>query len=79
MGKREDVLHLFNETSSKLGGLDILIINHGVQRFHKAEAFPLEDWDTVLEIDLTSMFMLDQLAGKYMLANSGAKSSLSRH
>jgi 2-deoxy-D-gluconate 3-dehydrogenase len=73
LGNRQDTQRLFEETLQISGGLDILCVNHGLQRAHRAEAFPIEDWDTVLEVDLTSMFILDQLAGKHMLANGGGK------
>lgn len=73
MGQRQEVKRLFNESLQKLGGLDIVFVNHGLQRAHKAEVFPIEDWDVVLEVDLTSLFLLDQLAGQHMLANGGGK------
>ncbi|MEP7293734.1 MAG: SDR family NAD(P)-dependent oxidoreductase, partial [Chloroflexota bacterium] len=60
LAQRQEVQRLFDETLEKLGGLDILVVNHGIQRRRDAEDFPLEDWDLVLEVNLTSMFMLDQ-------------------
>jgi 2-deoxy-D-gluconate 3-dehydrogenase len=63
----------FEECLAQLGTLDILIVNHGIQRRHPAEEFPIEDWDEVLEVNLTSMFMLDQLAGQVMLAKGKGK------
>src|SRR4051812_29254978 len=57
LSQRQEVRRLFDETLEKLGGLDILFVNHGLQRAHKAEDFPVEDWDLVLETDLTSMFL----------------------
>jgi 2-dehydro-3-deoxy-D-gluconate 5-dehydrogenase len=73
MGQRHEVKRLFDETLAQLGGLDIVFVNHGIQRAHDAEKFPIEDWDIVLEVDLTSLFLLDQLAGQHMLANGGGK------
>ncbi|MBI1282158.1 MAG: SDR family oxidoreductase [Anaerolineaceae bacterium] len=73
LSKREETKHLFNESVNKLGGLDILVVNHGIQRSHPAEAFPIEDWDTVLEVDLSSLFMLDQMGGQHMLRHGGGK------
>lgn len=73
MEQRVEVKRLFDESLEKLGGLDIVFVNHGIQRAHKAEDFPIEDWDIVLEVDLTSLFLLDQLAGRHMLANGGGK------
>ena len=69
-----DQLHTgFEECLAQLGTLDILIVNHGIQRRHPAEEFPVEDWDEVLEVNLTSMFLLDQLAGRVMLAKGKGK------
>jgi 2-deoxy-D-gluconate 3-dehydrogenase len=73
LAQRSEMKRLFHETLARLGGLDILFANHGIQRGHVAEEFPLEDWDLVLEVDITSVFVLDQLAGRHMLAHGGGK------
>jgi 2-deoxy-D-gluconate 3-dehydrogenase len=73
LSKRSEARRLFDETLQHLGGLDILFVNHGIQRAHDAEAFPIEDWDIVLEVNLTSGFMLNQWAGQHMLAHGGGK------
>jgi 2-dehydro-3-deoxy-D-gluconate 5-dehydrogenase len=73
MGNRADVQRLFDESLQALGQLDILFVNHGIQRNHPAEKFPIEDWDMVLEVDLSAVFLLNQLAGRHMLANHGGK------
>jgi 2-deoxy-D-gluconate 3-dehydrogenase len=63
----------FAEAVEKLSTLDILVNGHGIQRRHKAEVFPLEDWDQVLEVNLTSVFRLCQLAAHIMLAKGYGK------
>ena len=73
LSQRSETKCLFNELVEKLGGLDILFVNRGIQRGHNAEDFPVEDWDLVLEVDITAVFLLDQLAGRYMLAHGGGK------
>jgi 2-dehydro-3-deoxy-D-gluconate 5-dehydrogenase len=73
MAQRSEVRRLFDEALQTLGALDIVFVNHGIQRAHKAEVFPVDDWDEVLEVDLTSLFLLDQMAGQHMLANGGGK------
>ena len=73
LSQRDETKRLFYESLEKLGGLDIIFVNHGIQRVHDAAVFPADDWDLVLEVDLTSLFLLDQLAGRYMLANGGGK------
>lgn len=54
--------------------LDILVNSAGVQRRHKSEEFPLEDWQFVIDINLTAVFCLCQLAAKqFMKQNSKGK------
>lgn len=64
----------FDRALSALGGrLDILVNAAGVQRRHKSEDFPLEDWTAVLEVNLTAVFDLCQMAGRVMLAEGHGK------
>lgn len=72
--RQEDVLRGFRECVEKLGGeLDILVNAHGVQRRHSAEDFPMEDWNLVINVNLNSIFMLCQEAGKLMLKKGSGK------
>lgn len=73
LSERNQLHRAFDDCLEKLGTLDILIVSHGVQRRHPAEDFPVEDWDYVLEVNLTSMFLLNQLAGRVMLAKGKGK------
>ncbi|NIO09551.1 MAG: SDR family NAD(P)-dependent oxidoreductase, partial [Deltaproteobacteria bacterium] len=73
LSDRAQLHRAFDESLEKLGALDILVVNHGIQRRYPAEDFPVEDWDVILEINLTSMFLLDQLAGRIMLAQGHGK------
>jgi 2-dehydro-3-deoxy-D-gluconate 5-dehydrogenase len=63
----------FAQAVEILGTLDILVCVQGIQRRYPAENFPLEVWDEVLEINLTSIFELCQLAGRVMLAKGYGK------
>jgi 2-deoxy-D-gluconate 3-dehydrogenase len=55
------------------GRLDILVNAAGVQRRHRAEDFPATDWREVLEVNLTAVFDLCQMAGRVMLAAGHGK------
>ncbi|USZ51177.1 SDR family NAD(P)-dependent oxidoreductase [Halomonas sp. DN3] len=58
----------FDAALAKLGGrLDILVNAAGVQRRHPSEHFPADDWEAVLEVNLTAVFELCQLAARHML------------
>lgn len=72
--KREEVYRGFKECVEKLGGkLDILLTAHGIQRRHSAEEFPVSEWDEVIRVNLDSVFILCQEAGKMMLEQGRGK------
>lgn len=74
LAHREEVYRAFKECVEKLGGdLDILVTAHGIQRRHSAEEFPLNEWDEVIDVNLNSVFILCQEAGKIMLAKGYGK------
>lgn len=64
---------LFEQAVATLGGLDILVNNAGIQRRHPCEEFPLEDWQAVIDTNLTALFAMCQLAGQHFLKNGGGK------
>lgn len=58
----------FAKALELLGGeIDVLVNAAGIQRRHLSEEFPLQDWDDVLEVNLTVPFILCQLAGRKMI------------
>jgi 2-deoxy-D-gluconate 3-dehydrogenase len=60
---------LVNETLERFGRLDILVNNAGTIRRAPAVEYSEEDWATVLEVNLSSVFRLSQLAGRWMIEN----------
>jgi 2-deoxy-D-gluconate 3-dehydrogenase len=56
-----------HETLSHFGKLDILINNAGTIRRAPATEYSEEDWATVIEVNLSSVFRLSQCAGKHMI------------
>lgn len=67
LGNRSQLQVGFEQAVDLLGGIDILVNNAGVQRRSPCEVFPIEDWDLVLEVNLSAVFQLCQLAGRLML------------
>jgi len=66
--------YLISQTLDVFGKIDILVNNAGTIARHAAEEFPLEDWMTVLQVNLTSVFQLCQLAARNMIERqSGGK------
>lgn len=58
---------LIDHTIARFDGLDILINNAGTIRRSPAADYSDDDWDTVIEVNLSSVFRLSKLAGKKMI------------
>ncbi|KAJ5292004.1 2-dehydro-3-deoxy-D-gluconate 5-dehydrogenase [Penicillium angulare] len=52
---------------------DILVTCAGIQRRHPAHQFPDEDWDEVLEINLSSVFLICREFGAYLLSRDASE------
>lgn len=72
--EREENYRAFNEALALLGGdLDIMATAAGIQRRHPAEEFPMEEWDEVININLNSVWIMCQEAGKIMIKKNKGK------
>ena len=58
---------------SEFGRIDILVNNAGMIRRAPAVEFSEEDWTTVLEVNLSSVFRLSQAAGRQMIEQGSGK------
>jgi len=58
---------LITQTLDEFGRLDILVNNAGTIRRAPAVDYSEADWTTVIEVNLSSVFRLSQLAGKHMI------------
>lgn len=63
----------FAEACALLGGVDIFVNCAGIQRRSPSEDFSAEDWNAVIEINLTAVFDFCQLAGREMLKQGYGK------
>ncbi|MGW8113619.1 SDR family oxidoreductase [Caproicibacterium sp. NSD3] len=74
LGQRDKIPAMFQEALKMLGGkIDILLNDAGVQRRNHCEDFTLEDWDTVINVNLNAVFVLCQLSGREMLKQGSGK------
>ena len=64
---------LINEVVERFGRIDVSINNAGMIRRAPAVDFTEEDWSTVLEVNLSSVFRLSQAAGRKMIEQGAGK------
>lgn len=64
---------LVDRTVLELGSIDILVNNAGSMRRAPAEDYPAEDWAALLDVHLTAVFRMCQLASRHMLAQGRGK------
>ncbi|AWB35463.1 3-hydroxybutyrate dehydrogenase [Orrella marina] len=57
------------EAVAKLGSIDVLVSNAGIQIVHPIEEFPFADWKKMLSIHLDGAFLTTQAAIKHMYAS----------
>jgi 3-hydroxybutyrate dehydrogenase len=56
MTKPEEIAAMIHNAEAKLGSVDILVNNAGVQYVSPIEDFPIEKWNQIIAIDLSSAF-----------------------
>ena len=70
----EKIDQFIEDASSELGGnLDCLINNAGITQDNLAIRMTLEEWKKVIDINLTSTFLMSKSAIKKMLKNKSGK------
>lgn len=73
LAKAETPRQLIEATLNEFGRLDILVNNAGTIRRAPAFDYTENDWTTVIEVNLSAVFRMSQLAGSQMLSQGGGK------
>jgi 3-oxoacyl-[acyl-carrier protein] reductase len=60
VGRREDLARLADEAIGTFGGVDILVNNAGMIRPQPIAEITARDWDELIAVNLTSVFLLTQ-------------------
>ncbi len=62
MSKPAEIEAMVQYATNTFGGVDILVNNAGIQHVARVENFPVEKWDAILAINLSSAFHATRLA-----------------
>lgn len=73
MSDKTQVKMGFDKFMDRWGTIDILIANHGITTRTAVEEMELDLWDRIIQVNLTSIFMLNQLAGRVMIPQRNGK------
>lgn len=70
MADGNDIAAMMAQAEQEFGGIDILVNNAGIQYVAPLEEFPVEKWDAIVAINLSSAFHTTRLAIPGMKAKS---------
>ena len=56
MSKPSEIAEMIHATEKEFGALDVLVNNAGIQHVANIEDFPIEKWDAIIAINLSSSF-----------------------
>ena len=73
LGQESEVTRAFDQSIAWLGGIDILVVCHGTVHIEDALDHDIDSWEHTLNINLTSVFQLNQLAGRQMVSQGRGK------
>ena len=61
MGKKEDIDRMFKEVTDKWGKVNVLVNNAGITKDGLMMMMKLKDWQDVIDVNLTGVFLASQV------------------
>ena len=73
ISQNDKIEEFIDSASNELGGLDCIVNNAGITQDNLAIRMSIEEWKKVIDINLTSTFLMSKFAIKKMLKNKKGK------
>jgi NAD(P)-dependent dehydrogenase (short-subunit alcohol dehydrogenase family) len=71
VSREDDVERAFAEAARQLGGIDVLVNNAGTAIRKNSFDITLEEWERVVGVNLTGLFLCSRVAARWMKARGG--------
>ncbi len=71
--KQPMVAEAVDRIEKEFGPIDILINNAGIQRRAPLEDFPVENWEAIVSVNLSSVFYVSQAVARHMISRQMGK------
>lgn len=69
----DSVEQAIGKIEEEIGAIDVLFNNAGIQRRHPFTEFPLQEWNDVISVNQTAVFLVSQAVAKRMVARQRGK------
>lgn len=70
LGKSDNATDIISEIADRLGGIDILVNNAGTIKRNEAINFTIEEWDSVMNVNLRSLFFYSQAFAQHLVSKN---------
>ncbi len=73
IGSREDCERVVEEVIAAQGGIDVLVNNAGITADKMVHKMKVDDWDRVIQVNLSGTFYISQLVYQHMLERGSGR------
>src|SRR5215831_7974969 len=69
----EEIQKLVDDTVTNFGGLDIIVNNAGIAAMSPATDISVDEWNKVVSVNMTGVFLCARTAARQMIKQGGGK------
>ena len=69
----DSVENAISQIEKEIGAIDVLFNNAGIQRRHPFTEFPVQEWNDVISVNQTAVFLVSQAVAKRMVTRRQGK------
>lgn len=73
LGNADEVVRVFNQIVAEQGRIDVLINNAGIVNTSDFDKLTKDEWEKILAVDLTAVFLSCQVIFKHMVEMGGGR------